>query len=222
MNRNEFIALLREYEWSDFEFKEARRAAPKSTHETVSAFANRAGGRLVSGVRDDGGMFEIVGVIEVDKVQCEFPSTFRSGGKINRMVAVREDVVETDGKTLLVFHFLHERGFVVGQGDRLAPTGAAVLLIVPLALCPPKARSPGRRLPVHQRRLRLVDGRRALERLGPSGGDSRPGVAEAHRRGRHVHCAYRSGDRITSRPAVRLDGSRRRDQGGLHREGARG
>ena len=57
MNRNETIACLRKYDWPDFEFKEASRAARKSRDETVSAFANRAGRRLVFGVRDAGGMF---------------------------------------------------------------------------------------------------------------------------------------------------------------------
>ena len=102
-------------------------------------------------------------------------------------------------------------------GFKWTPTA----LVGSIALCPPKA-SAGRRLPGHRRRLRLVDGRRALERLSPGGVESCPTVAEAHRRRRHVHCAYRSGGRITSRSAVRLDGSRCRDQGGLHREGARG
>ena len=104
MNRNEIIDRLKRYEWSDVEFKEARNKAPKSAYETVSAFANTAGGWLVFGVRDNGGVFEIVGVVEVDKVQGEFLSTLRSGGKINRAIAVREDVIESDDRTLLVFH----------------------------------------------------------------------------------------------------------------------
>ena len=104
MNRDELIHRLKRYEWSDVEFKEARNQAPKSAYETVSAFANTAGGWLPFGVRDNGGVFEIVGVIEVDKVQGEFLSTLRSGGKVNRAIAVREDVIETDGRTLLVFH----------------------------------------------------------------------------------------------------------------------
>ena len=110
MNRNELINRLGKYEWSDIEFKEARNRAPKSAYEMVSAFANTAGGWLVFGVRDDGSVFEIVGVIEVDKVQGEFLSTLRSGGKVNRRIAVREDMLETDGKTLLVFYVPESRG----------------------------------------------------------------------------------------------------------------
>ena len=104
MTRNELIGRLQKYEWSDIEFKEARNAASRAAYETVSAFANTAGGWLVVGVRDHGGALEIVGVMQVDKVQNEFLSTLRSGQKINRAIGVAEDVVETDGKTLLVFH----------------------------------------------------------------------------------------------------------------------
>ena len=104
MMREEIIERLQGYEWSDVEFKEARTAAPKTAYETVSAFANTAGGWLVFGVRDHGGAFEVVGVVEVDKVQGEFLSTLRSGSKVSRAVSVAEDLVETDGKTLLVFH----------------------------------------------------------------------------------------------------------------------
>ena len=56
------------------------------------------------GVGDRGGTLEVVGVVQVDKVQNEFLSALRSRQKINRAIGVAEDVVETDGKTLLVFH----------------------------------------------------------------------------------------------------------------------
>ena len=104
MTRNDLIERLSKYEWSDVEFKEARNAAPRSAYETVSAFANTAGGWLVFGVGDRGGTLEMVGVMQVDKVQNEFLSTLRSRQKINRAIGVAEDVVETDGATLLVFH----------------------------------------------------------------------------------------------------------------------
>ena len=104
MTRDEIIERLNRYEWSDVEFKEARNAAPRSAYETVSGFANTAGGWLVFGVRDRGGTLEMVGIMHVDKVQNEFLSTLRSRQKINRAIGVAEDAVETDGMTLLVFH----------------------------------------------------------------------------------------------------------------------
>ena len=104
MDREDLANRLPRYEWSDIEFKEAAHAVPKTAYETVSAFANTAGGRLVFGVRDRGGAFEVVGVIAVDKVQNEFLSTLRSGTKLNRAVSVAESMFETEDKTLLVFH----------------------------------------------------------------------------------------------------------------------
>ena len=104
MTRDELIDRLKKYEWSDIEFKEAARAAPKDSYTTVSAFANTSGGWLVFGVRDHGGPFEVVGVIEVDKVQNEFLSTLRSRQKVNRPISVAGEVLEIDGATLLVFH----------------------------------------------------------------------------------------------------------------------
>ena len=95
MTRDDLIERLNKYEWSDVEFKEARNAAPRSAYETVSAFANTAGGWLVFGVRDRGGTLEMVGVMQVDKVQNEFLSTLRSRQKINRAIDVAEDLVET-------------------------------------------------------------------------------------------------------------------------------
>ena len=104
MTRDELIDRLQKYEWSDVEFKEAARAAPRDSYTTVSAFANTSGGWLVFGVRDHGGSFEIVGVIEVDKVQNEFLSTLRSRQKVNRAISVSGEVIETGEETLLVFH----------------------------------------------------------------------------------------------------------------------
>jgi len=104
MTKDELIARLGKYEWNDVEFKKAQRGVPNSAYETVSAFSNTAGGYLVFGVKDTDGNFEIVGVIEVDKVQNDFLSCLRSGDKLNRVITVQEDAVEHDSKTLLVFY----------------------------------------------------------------------------------------------------------------------
>ena len=109
MEKAELIERLKGYEWTDIEFKEARRDVPKSAYETVSAFANTEGGWLVFGIRDGAGGFEIVGVLEVDKVQNDFLSVLRSGQKLNRVVAAKERLIEEDGKALLVFHIPEAR-----------------------------------------------------------------------------------------------------------------
>ena len=79
-----------------------RRPGPRTRRYLHSP--TQAGGWLVFGVRDRGGTLEMVGVMQVDKVQNEFLSTLRSRQKINRAIDVAEDLVEIDSKTLLVFH----------------------------------------------------------------------------------------------------------------------
>ena len=44
MTRDELLARLKGYEWSDFECKKAQRGVPNDAYVTVSAFANSAGG----------------------------------------------------------------------------------------------------------------------------------------------------------------------------------
>ena len=109
MEKAELIERLRGYEWNDIEFKEARRDVPKNAYETVSAFSNTEGGWLVFGVRDGVGGFEIVGVLNIDRVQNDFLSALRGGQKLNRVIAVDERLIEDDGKVLLVFHIPEAR-----------------------------------------------------------------------------------------------------------------
>ena len=104
MDKAELIKRLKGYEWTDIEFKEARQAVPRNAYETVSAFSNTEGGWLVFGVRDGAGGYEVVGVLEVDKVQNDFLSVLRAGQKLNRVIEVDGRLIEDDGKVLLVFH----------------------------------------------------------------------------------------------------------------------
>ena len=104
MTQDELIELLRRHEWRDVEFKEARRRAPRDAYETVSAFANTEGGHLVFGVCKSGQEMEIVGVLDVDKVQNEFLSTLRQLDKISVVVDVREELHKHDESDLLIFY----------------------------------------------------------------------------------------------------------------------
>ena len=104
MEKEELIERLNGYEWNDIEFKKAQRGVPESAYETVSAFSNTAGGWLVLGIRDGAGGIEMVGVLEVDKVQNEFLSVLHAGQKLNHVIAVKEQLVEDEGKALLIFH----------------------------------------------------------------------------------------------------------------------
>ncbi len=109
MDREELIERLRGHEWDDLECKSARRAVPKDAYRTVSAFSNTRGGRLVFGVRDKDGRLEIVGVLEVDKVQNEFLSVLRSCQKLNRAINAQGQLLEDEGRTLIVFHIPEAR-----------------------------------------------------------------------------------------------------------------
>ena len=104
MTQDELIELLRAHEWRDVEFKEARRAVPRDAYETVSAFANTEGGHLVFGVRKHGREMEIVGVLDVDKVQNEFLSTLRQSEKISTVLGVEESLHKQNDSDLLVFY----------------------------------------------------------------------------------------------------------------------
>ncbi len=103
MNRDELLERLRGIEWTDVEFKEARNAVPRDAYETVSAFSNTEGGYLVFGVRQSGRKFEVVGVLEVDRVQNDFLSAIRSTQKVSRPISARADHVDHEGQHLLVF-----------------------------------------------------------------------------------------------------------------------
>lgn len=109
MDKDELIARLKKFEWSDVEFKKAQRGVPQDAYKTVSAFSNTAGGWLVFGIKDNRGNLEIVGVIEVDKVQNDFLSCLRTKDKLNRPIDVKEDFLEYEDKTLLVFYIPEAR-----------------------------------------------------------------------------------------------------------------
>jgi len=91
MDNKKLFKLLKAHEWNDVEFKQARKAIPKNAYESVSAFANTEGGHLVFGVKKNGSNFEVVGVLNVDKMQNEFLSALRQENKISQIVDVKTD-----------------------------------------------------------------------------------------------------------------------------------
>jgi ATP-dependent DNA helicase RecG len=104
LSRHELLARIKTYEWSDLEVKTARNEVPRDAFETISAFANTAGGHLVFGVQQQGDQFEIVGVLALDKVQNDLLSALRSREKISYQMATSDDVIETETGRLLVFY----------------------------------------------------------------------------------------------------------------------
>lgn len=103
MDLAELVTRLRGFEWRDLEVKQARKGLPRDIYETVSAFANTAGGHIVFGVKEADKKFEVVGVLEVDKVQNEFLSGLRSPETISYAVDVKENLIDDSGKAVLVF-----------------------------------------------------------------------------------------------------------------------
>lgn len=104
MTQDELIELLNAHEWRDVEFKEAQRDVPSSAYETVSAFANTQGGHLVFGVRKSGHNFEVVGVLDVDKVQNDFLSSLRQREKISVIINVPGELHKHGDSDLLIFY----------------------------------------------------------------------------------------------------------------------
>ncbi len=106
MTRDELIARLKAYEWTDLECKKARAQVPKDAYSTVSAFANTQGGWLLFGVSEKAGELNITGVDPkaFDAMQNDFLSTLRSGQKINHIVYAEPHVFELDGERILAFY----------------------------------------------------------------------------------------------------------------------
>lgn len=104
MTQEELLNILRAHEWRDIEFKEARTDVPRNAYETVSAFANTEGGHLVFGVKKDGASFEVVGVLDVDKVQGDFLTALRQVEKISVILDVEEHLHQHEEKHILVFY----------------------------------------------------------------------------------------------------------------------
>ncbi|MFU7369522.1 RNA-binding domain-containing protein [Pseudomonas aeruginosa] len=103
MTRDELLTRLQSIEWSDIEFKEAAWAAPRDSLETVSAFANTAGGHLVFGVRQANGTFTITGVTDADKVQNDFLGWVRDTNKISVFLPINGSVHTLAEGTVLAF-----------------------------------------------------------------------------------------------------------------------
>ncbi|MER9225801.1 putative DNA binding domain-containing protein [Mesorhizobium sp. M0664] len=103
LSRDQLIERLLSAEWTDLEVKEASWAVPRSALETVSAFANSSGGHLVFGVKEENRAYEVIGVIDVDKVQGDLLSQLNSRDKISCQLAIKEDLLKIDDKHVLVF-----------------------------------------------------------------------------------------------------------------------
>jgi ATP-dependent DNA helicase RecG len=123
----ELKKLLRAGEWNDVEFKEGRTAVPKAAFETVSAFANTHGGRLVFGIermlrdagaeRWDGRPFE-----RVPFKEAFHPGSIRWYRDRFHGINAGFDPEQPDRE------FLYHWGYLLRDGKRYLPTRAAIML----------------------------------------------------------------------------------------------
>lgn len=104
MDRDELIARLQSIEWNDIEFKEATWAVPRNALETVSAFANTAGGHLVFGVKQTNGTFTVTGVTDADGMQNDFLGQVRDVNKVSIRLPISGTVHQLPEGTVLAFY----------------------------------------------------------------------------------------------------------------------
>ena len=103
MTKSELISKLGDLEWEDFEVKEAKAEVPKSSWETVSAFANTNGGWLVFGIKQSGKSFEIQGINNPEKIEQDFLNALRVD-KFNIPFSPKSVKYDFEGKTVLAFY----------------------------------------------------------------------------------------------------------------------
>ena len=104
MNISETIELIEavrsgEFEDAALEVKRAQRGLPQRLFETLSAFANRAGGGVILLGIDETQGFRLAGVEAVQTVISELTDL---AGKMMPPLALDVTPVEIDGKTIVV------------------------------------------------------------------------------------------------------------------------
>ena len=104
MNKRELLNRLSDIEWEDFEIKKASDELPKNIWETVSAFANSAGGWIVLGVSQRGKIFEPTGLANPEKIEQNFTTVLRSKSKFNVLITPKSKKYDIDGLTVLAFY----------------------------------------------------------------------------------------------------------------------
>lgn len=104
MTKKQLVEALKDIEWNQIEFKEARFAVPQSAYVAVSSFANTHGGWIVFGIKEDAGEYIVSGVAEADKVARDFLSSLKADNKVNHDIQLIEKKYCINGKHVLAFH----------------------------------------------------------------------------------------------------------------------
>ncbi|MCK4729763.1 MAG: ATP-binding protein [Candidatus Aenigmarchaeota archaeon] len=103
MNKSEFVGLLNDLEWEDFEVKEAKQDSLKNSMESVTAFSNTAGGWIVFGVKKTPGNYEIIGILEPQEFKQEFSSLLKEVN-FNQKINIKCIKYKLNRKILLAFY----------------------------------------------------------------------------------------------------------------------
>ena len=103
MNIEQLLEALHLGESQDVEFKSAQGGLPKSLWETVSAFANTAGGTIILGIKEQDDGFEIQGIANPKPLAKIFWDIHNNVQKLSTPVCRESDLstITIEGKTLL-------------------------------------------------------------------------------------------------------------------------
>ncbi len=93
--------LIKEGEGLRLEFKEAKAKLPKSFYETVCAFLNREGGKILLGVSDEA---ELIGVdeSELERIKKEIADNSNNSELINPTFLLFPKVEEIKNKKMSI------------------------------------------------------------------------------------------------------------------------
>lgn len=107
MTLQELLQRIDIGEDQDTEFKLAEGGLPKSLWETLSAFANTAGGYVILGVEERGsGRMEVAGVKKPNALRQDFWNGHNNPQKLSTPLCMESDVavVSLEGRQLLIIH----------------------------------------------------------------------------------------------------------------------
>ncbi len=103
MNKSEFVGLLNDLEWEDFEVRETKKDSLKNSMESLSAFSNTAGGWIVFGVKKTPGNYEIIGVSEPQELKQDV-SLLLKEAEFNQKIKIKCVSYRLNRKILLAFY----------------------------------------------------------------------------------------------------------------------
>ncbi|MDD2715657.1 MAG: putative DNA binding domain-containing protein [Candidatus Wallbacteria bacterium] len=98
--KSKIVNIIKQGEGLQVEFKECKNSLSRDVYETVCAFANRNGGHLLLGVKDNG---TVIGVSSEHsrKIAADLVTALNNPQKFNPPLHLTPEIVEIDGKIAL-------------------------------------------------------------------------------------------------------------------------